>query len=199
MKKTPLILASASPRRRRLLKQLGFTFRVLPSSIDEVFLHHQSPASNARRVALEKALEISTRVSDGVVVGADTIVVVGTRLLGKPKNRADAKRMLRLLSGRDHVVYTGVALVDVRSGKRVTTVEKTRVRFRKLDRDEINRYVASGAPMDKAGAYGIQEDRGAIFVEKVNGCFYNVVGFPLTRFYVVYRRFLRELHSSTRR
>ncbi|MGH2568614.1 MAG: Maf family protein, partial [Bacteroidota bacterium] len=110
-------------------------------------------------------------------------------------NRSDARRMLRLLSGREHLVYTGYALVDVQTGTSVSGVERTKVRFRTISNKEIEHYVASGSPMDKAGAYGIQDDYGAVFVEKVNGCFYNVMGFPLSRFYTALLWFVGQLQK----
>ena len=176
---------------------MGFRFVVKPSVTDEVIRKDQSPGANARRIAVEKATEVASRVRNGIVIGADTIVVIDRKVLGKPKSKSDAKRMLRLLSGREHSVFTGFALVDSRTKRKTAAVERTRVRFRQLEEEEIDAYVASGSPMDKSGAYGIQDDRGALFVEKVNGCFYTVVGFPLARFHTTFRKFVRELsHSS---
>lgn len=196
MKFPPLTLASASPRRKLLLKQLGLRFATKPSMVRESFRPAESPASNAKRIALEKALSVRRSVQKGIIIGADTIVVLDGKILGKPKNRNDARRMLRLLSGREHLVYTGYALVDVKTGKSITGVERTRVRFRRISSREIERYVASGSPMDKAGAYGIQDDYGAVFVEKVNGCFYNVMGFPLSRFYTTLHKFVGQLQKK---
>ena len=190
-----LILASGSPRRRLLLKQIGLTFTVKPSSIVERFALHETPAQNVRRIALEKAKDVAAGVRSGIVIGADTVVVIGSKILGKPRNKREAAAMLRKLSGRKHVVHTGFALVDAGSGVWITDGVKTEVFFRKLADREIREYVSSGSPLDKAGAYGIQDDYGAVFVEKVNGCFYNVVGFPLERFF---RRF-REFNESVRR
>ncbi len=130
------------------------------------------------------------------MIGADTIVVLDHHVLGKPTSKDDAKRMLRLLSGREHSVYTGFALIDVETKRHVTGVEETKVRFRKLDEKEIVAYINSGSPMDKAGSYGIQDDFGAVFVEKVNGCFYNVIGFPLARFYSTWQRFVDDLEYT---
>jgi septum formation protein len=189
----PLILASQSPRRKILLKQMGMKFRVVPSRVSEVLSPSQTPGDNAKRIALEKASEVATRLKKGIVIGADTIVVLDHHVLGKPTSKDDAKRMLKLLSGREHSVYTGFALIDVESKKHTAGVEETKVQFRKLDENEIVLYVNSGAPMDKAGSYGIQDDFGAVFVEKVNGCFYNVVGFPLARFYSMLQRFEEDL------
>jgi septum formation protein len=189
----PLILASQSPRRKILLKQIGLKFRVIPSHISEVLSPNESPGDNAKRIAIDKASEIASRLKKGIVIGADTIVVLDHHVLGKPTSKDDAKRMLKLLSGREHSVYTGFALIDVESKKHVAGVEETKVRFRKLDEKEIVAYIDSGSPMDKAGSYGIQDDFGAVFVEKVNGCFYNVVGFPLARFYSTLQRFIAYL------
>ncbi len=189
----PFILASESPRRRKLLRQIGMKFRVIPSRTAEMISPDQTPGDNAKRIALEKAMEVARRIRKGVVLGADTIVVLDHRVLGKPKTKDEAKRMLRSLSGREHSVFTGFALVDAQSGHHTTGVEETRVRFRVLEEQEIASYVDSGSPMDKAGAYGIQDDYGAVFVEKINGCFYNVVGFPLARFYSTLHRFAADL------
>jgi septum formation protein len=195
----PLILASQSPRRKYLLKQIGMKFRIIPSRVAEVFLSRQSPGENAQRIALEKATDVAARLRRGIVVGADTLVVLDHHVLGKPKSKDDAKRMLRLLSGREHSVYTGFALKDVETGKHISGVEETKVRFRKLTEKEITDYVNSGSPMDKAGSYGIQDDVGAVFIERVNGCFYNIVGFPLARFYSTLQRFAADLETLPER
>lgn len=189
-----MILASVSPRRRLLLRQIGLAFRVVPSRVRETINRNHSPSRNVRRIALEKATEVAARSRRGIVVGADTIVVLGREILGKPESKREARAMLSRLSGREHSVYTGFALVDIRSGRVHTDVVRTRVRFRKLTKREISEYVASGSPLDKAGAYGIQDDFGAVFVETINGCFYNVVGFPLVRFYQA----LKEFRNTTR-
>jgi|WetSurMetagenome_2_1015567.scaffolds.fasta_scaffold44970_3 septum formation protein len=194
----PLILASQSPRRKILLKQIGLKFRVIPSHVSEVFFSNQSPGDNAKRIAIDKASEIVGQLKKGIVIGADTIVVLDHHVLGKPMSKDDAKRMLKLLSGREHSVYTGFVLIDVESKRRVAAVEETKVRFRKLDDKEITAYIDSGSPMDKAGSYGIQDDFGAVFVEKVNGCFYNVVGFPLARFYTTLQQFAASLEEGSK-
>jgi septum formation protein len=195
----PLILASQSPRRKNLLKQIGMKFRVIPSRVAEVITPHQTPGENAQRIALEKAFDVASRLRTGIVIGADTIVVLDHHVLGKPKSKDDAKRMLRLLSGREHSVFTGFALKDVETGKHTAGVEETKVRFRKLTEKEITEYVNSGSPMDKAGSYGIQDDFGAVFIERVNGCFYNVVGFPLARFYSTFQQFVTDLETIPKR
>ena len=152
-----------------------------------------------RRLALEKASDVAVRRRNGIVIGADTVVVLKDHVLGKPRNTGEAASMLRMLSGRSHSVYTGVALVDARSEQATTFYERTRVTFRTISATEIRKYVRSGSPLDKAGAYGIQDDFGAVFVEKVSGCFYTVVGFPLSRFTVELPRFERHILSSTKK
>jgi len=187
-----LVLASASPRRRKLLEQIGMTFTVDPSSVEETFEPGESPERIVERLSRLKAEEVAARHDAGIVVGADTLVVLEGTVLGKPSDTDDAVRMLGLLSGRTHEVYTGFCLIDRPGGRRITDHEVTHVTFRELSGEEIRAYARGGSPMDKAGAYGIQDDFGAIFVERIEGCFYNVVGFPLTRFY---RRY-RELNSD---
>lgn len=199
MELPPLILASQSPRRKLLLKQIGLTFSVQPSAVREDLWVHESPEHNAKRIALSKALEVSRTITRGIVIGADTIVVLGRSILGKPRTKAEAKTMLKRLSGRMHTVYTAFALVDVERKRRVVRIEKTKVWFRVLSQQEIQEYVRSGSPMDKAGAYGIQDDYGAVFVKRVEGCFYNVVGFPLTKFYQTLNEFVADRHEPTSR
>ncbi len=192
MKFPKLILASSSPRRKLLLRQVGLRFTIKPSLHEERFRRKQSPSQNVSRIALEKADTVARVQHHGIVVAADTVVVVGRKVLGKPKSKRDARRMLSLLSGKSHNVYTGFALIDSSTGRRHAETVKTKVWFRRLSKEEIHAYVESGIPMDKAGAYGIQDDYGAVFVEKVNGCFYNVVGLPLARFHVALEHFLSK-------
>ena len=185
-------MASQSPRRRILLNQIGLKFTVRPSHVPEDVLDHEAPEHNAKRIALSKAIEIAKSTKQGIVIGADTIVVLGKTVLGKPRTASEAKKMLRSLSGRMHTVFTAFALIDAATGRRTVQIEKTKVWFRTLSSREISDYVASGSPMDKAGAYGIQDDYGAVFVKRVEGCFYNVVGFPLTKFYLTLQDFVRD-------
>ena len=185
-----IILASQSPRRIRLLKQIGLNPEVIPSSVEEAFDPSLTPDQNARKLALAKADHVGRLIADGIVIGADTIVVLGDVLLGKPANRVEAKQMLRQLSGQEHTVITAFSLLDLPGGRHQCESEKTRVTFRNLPDEEIDRYVAGGSPMDKAGAYGIQDDYGAVFVSRIEGCFYNVVGFPLSKFYTTLQEFI---------
>ena len=191
----PLILASRSPRRVRLLEQIGLHPTVMPCDIPEEFDATRSPEENAESLALQKALCVAGNVADGVVIGADTIVVLDGVMIAKPEDARDAERMLTALSGRTHTVVTGFALVDRPSGERLTGSESTQVTFRSLPRREIEEYVAGGSPLDKAGAYGIQDGYGAVFVTRIEGCFYNVVGLPLSRLYGALQSFPGD-HSS---
>jgi septum formation protein len=173
-----LVLASASPRRRELLSQAGFTFEVRPAHISEEILPNEDPIAYVTRLAREKAQVIYDHVCDpnAVVLGADTTVTLDDLILGKPEDAGDAARMLRLLSGRTHRVITGVAVV---TGKRVeVAAEVTAVRFLTLSEEEIADYIATGEPMDKAGAYAIQ-GRAARWIPRIEGCYFNVVGLPL--------------------
>lgn len=190
---TPIILASQSPRRAHLLKQIGLQFSVQPSGIHEKIHDDLSYEENVKQLALHKAQDIAGKNKDGVVIGSDTIVVINHKVLNKPATKEEAFSMLSELSGRTHTVFTGFALVDVKSKKFYIDYEKTDVAFRRLTDAEITDYIATGSPMDKAGAYGIQDDFGAVFVEKISGCYYTVVGFPLAKFYTAFTHFVTQL------
>jgi septum formation protein len=190
---TRLILASSSPRRAALLRQLRLEFEIIPSSVQENVNGYRSPIALVTGLAQKKANEVATKVSEGIIVGADTVVVLHGKQLGKPRDAVEAKEMLHLLSGREHCVYTGFALLHVPSGQSTTDYEVTRVKFRDLSAEEIEAYVESGSCFNKAGAYGIQDDFGAVFVERIDGCYYNLVGFPLTKFYLALQRFRRKI------
>lgn len=174
-----IILASSSPRRQELLRQIGLTFKVDSADVDEAILPGEQPETSAVRVALDKARVAAGRADEGIVIAADTIVVLDNIILGKPADPADAERMLSRLSGRRHDVVTGLALVDAASRRSLTSVAITSVWFRTIRQAEIRAYVSSGEPLDKAGAYGIQE-KGALLVQKIDGCYFNVVGLPLS-------------------
>lgn len=176
-----IILASASPRRAQILSQIGFHFRTIPSAVEEIVTNHD-PVAVAKGLALKKAEEIADNYPDQIVIGADTVVHVADRILGKPATEGDAQEMLRMLSGKTHMVYTAFAIVHKLKQKEVVDIESTEVTFRNLAEQDIIRYVESGAPMDKAGAYGIQ-DQSAIFIESIRGDFYNVVGLPISKIY----------------
>ena len=180
-----LILASSSPRRSQLLSQAGFDFTVDASDIDERMQPGETPAKYVQRLAVEKAQAVWDRhkdTEDGddplIVLGADTTVVCDGEILGKPVDQADARRMLEMLSGRTHQVLTGIAAVSRRGV--VSEVEITQVFFDLIDEQELIRYLASGEPLDKAGAYGIQ-GYAARWIPRIEGCFFNVMGLPLSR------------------
>jgi len=176
-----IVLASASPRRRELLTSLGLTVRVVPSDVDEGDRPGYGPRELAALHAAAKADAVSRIEPDALIVAADTVVDVDGVALGKPADDADAIRMLRLLAGRRHVVHTAYAAHDTGSGRRIAATLSTVVSFVPLSSETIERYVATGEPRDKAGSYGIQA-RGAALVERIEGDFYTVMGFPLGDF-----------------
>jgi septum formation protein len=176
MSRPRVFLASASPRRRDLLNLVGIDHEVRPANIDETYLPGEQPRDHAERLAREKAAAIDG--SDSVTIGSDTIVVVDGQVLGKPRDRAHAAEMLRQLSGRSHIVMTGVAARW--RGVLASGLEEVGVTFRQLSDDEIERYIDTGEPMDKAGAYGIQ-GFGATIVDRVDGDYFAVMGLPLNR------------------
>ncbi len=176
-----LILASASPRRAALLSQIGLTYDVHPSDAVEppLYVYANRPASEVtQELALLKASSVAQHYDNGLVIGADTLVALEGKLLGKPADDAEALAMLTSLSNTRHQVVTGVAFIDASSGREHVWSETTQVYFRKLQSAEITAYIESGEPSDKAGAYGIQ-GRGAAFVKRIEGCYFNVVGLPL--------------------
>ncbi len=180
-----IVLASQSPRRRELMGLFHVPFTVKVADIDEAMDPSASPYDEVARVSREKALAIKASAED-TVIAADTIVVCQGKVLGKPKDEADAKNMLTLLSGRDHQVMTGLT---VKKGeKTVTVTEVTDIHFRDLSEGEILAYIATGEPMDKAGAYGIQGGA-ALFAEKMVGDYYNVLGLPVCKLYQILRNF----------
>lgn len=173
-----LILASASPRRADLLSQIGLMFEIYPSNIQEITQNNTSAEFVTQELALQKARSVAERHTEGFIIGADTLVSLKDELLGKPKNMTHAQEMLTRLSGTCHEVVTGVALIDAKLNKEITWAETTQVYFRKLCPAEIDAYIETGEATDKAGAYGIQ-GRGAAFVKRIEGCYFNVVGLPL--------------------
>ena len=190
---TPFVLASQSPRRKRLLEQLGVPFEVHISPVDEVIPDDATPGEVVQDLAMQKAASVAPAYPDALTLGADTIVVLDGAILGKPADAAEAAAMLRRLSGRTHTVFTGIALVHPASDRRTAAVEATDVTFADLSNAEIGAYVESGSPLDKAGAYGIQDDRGALFVRRIEGDYYSVVGLPLHRLYQTLRTCFPDL------
>ena len=173
-----VVLASASPRRRELLNLIGIAHEVRPANIDETARPREAPRRHAERLAREKASAVAARDPDLITIGADTLVVVNRKVLGKPADANEAAHMLGLLSGREHTVITAVA---VSRGKKLrSSIEEVRVKFRRLQDEEIDAYIATGEPMDKAGAYGIQ-GFGATIVERIDGDYFAVMGLPLGR------------------
>ena len=174
-----LILASGSPRRRQLLEQIGLTFAVRSSDVDESVSPGLTPAQVVESLSARKGEAVAAEAAPGdLVLSADTVVALDGAILGKPRDRAEAEAMLTALSGRTHQVYTGVTLLQ--DGRRLTGHEVTAVTFRPLSPEEIAAYVSTGEPMDKAGAYGIQ-GLGALLVERLEGDYFNVMGLPLCR------------------
>jgi septum formation protein len=190
-----IFLASSSPRRKylfsMLLNNFGLKFQVKPANIEEYI---QKEASNysvlVKRLAYNKAKTVSIK-HKGIVLGADTIVVIGDKILGKPKSAREAGRMLQTLSGNWHKVYTGIVFINSVTSYIYQAYEVTRVKFRKLDPDEIDFYIKSGSPLDKAGAYGIQDDFGSTFVEKISGDYFNIVGLPILKTYLGLKKVLK--------
>ena len=183
-----IYLASKSPRRRKLLKQLGINFKAFTVNSIEDFLDGEHPVECVKRLAIEKMDIAKRRVDNSIIITADTIVVLGKKVIGKPTSKNDAIKILSMLSGKVHRVYTGFCVLNQKTKKIIIDYEQTEVEFRPLNKDEIADYVKGGSPMDKAGAYGIQDDFGAVFVKRINGCYYNVVGLPLTKLYSVLRK-----------
>lgn len=174
-----IILASASPRRKEILEITGLRFTVCESGYEEDLTMSKEPLTLARFLSRKKAEDVVQKYSDAVVIAADTFIVYKDKLLGKPSAPDDARRMLRMLSGKVHSVITGYTVFDSRSNKKISRSVETKVYFKKLTQDEINAYVRSGEPLDKAGAYAIQ-GLGAVFIEKIEGDFFNVVGLPIS-------------------
>lgn len=191
------ILASASPRRRELLASIGVAFDVLPSEVPEVHREGEAPEEYVARLSRDKAAALAARHPERWVIAADTTVLLGEQLLEKPVDADDAARMLATIAGRTHIVYTGVTLEHAGSGYRDTRVAESEVRMLPLSRAEIEWYVRTGEPMDKAGAYAVQ-GIGAMFIESIHGSYTNVVGLPLaTLFQMMRKAGIDPLYSAT--
>lgn len=191
----PLILASKSPRRKKLLEQIGLSFSIIESKINEDSLPVNSPPSDyAKNLAKLKANTIASKINyPALVIGADTIVLIDGKILNKPNDTHNAIEMLNQLSGRTHTVYTAISIVESNSDFSLTDIAATDVTFRTLTQEEIIAYVSTRSPLDKAGAYGIQDDFGAVFVSHINGCYYNIVGLPLE---LLYRMLLKYMTTK---
>lgn len=179
---TNIILASASPRRKELLSLLPITFEIISKETDETLDTRLTPVENVMKIAAQKAEAVASEYKESLVIGCDTIVVVDTQILGKPKDKEEAYKMLAGLAGRTHKVFTGVSLQNKSIGLEESFYEETIVYMKSLSDKEIWDYIATGDPMDKAGSYGIQT-KGALFVEKIEGDYFNVVGLPISKLY----------------
>jgi septum formation protein len=186
-----IVLASKSPRRAEILRAVGWEFEAVAANIDETRMESEDAVSYVKRLAQTKAETVAKKISNpGLVLGADTVVVIGGEILGQPRDDGDARRMLNLLSGKWHEVVTGIALI--RAGQTPQVLidhETTRVRFCEMSADEIDWYVSTGEPRDKAGAYAIQ-GRGALFIEEIQGDYFNIVGLPVRLLYELSRKTL---------
>lgn len=187
MVKRKIILASGSARRKRLLKMLGVKFSVKVSQYNEDMSAHQDPHMLAKFLALEKAREVARYYKEAVIIGADSFIIFKNKFLGKPKNAKEAKEMLRALSGKEHLAITGFAIIDTKTKKTITDYGEAKVKFRNLGDEEINGYIATGEPMEMAGAYGLM-DKGFFLVESVKGDFYSVIGLPLAKVYLALKK-----------
>lgn len=174
-----IVLASTSPRRQELLKKIGLNFLVEFADIEEKLDRDLAPAKLAETISLEKARAVAPRYPDAIIIAADTFGVLQGKILGKPTSPEAARQMIREMSGRSHLVITGFTVLDTRTGRTITRSVETKVYFKKLRAEEINSYVNSGEPLDKAGAYAIQ-GLGAVIVKKIVGDYYNVMGLPLS-------------------
>jgi septum formation protein len=179
-----LILASSSPRRAEILRNAGFLFQARPVPVDESRSPGEPAEDYVQRIAKAKshaaAAQLRAPEEHAIVIGADTVVVAAKEILGKPKDAEDARRMLRALSGKSHEVFTGLSILRIPDGAETLHVEKTRVEFLEISDEEIEKYIQTGEPFDKAGAYGIQ-GIGGRFVARIDGCYFNVMGLPLSR------------------
>ena len=183
-----LVLASGSPRRAEILERAGWPHEIIVAGIDETLFPNEKAANYVQRLALSKAEAVASKLSEGLVLGADTTVVVGNEILGQPADEADARRMLNLLNAKWHEVLTGVAVVRVGGEARIN-YETTRVRFAEMSEREIDWYIATGEPFGKAGAYGIQ-GKASLFIEEIEGDYFNIMGLPI--------RLVYELSASIR-
>ncbi len=186
-----IILASASPRRKQLLEGLGLQFEVVDAGMEEQCAA-KDPVELVQTLALRKAQLVAAQKKGGLIIGADTVVVWHGAILGKPQDRIEAKQMLTQLSGSMHTVYTGVAIVETKTYQKVLDYATTNVFFHPLSEQEIDWYIGTGEPLDKAGSYGIQ-GYGGLWVQRVDGCYYNVVGLPISRLLPLFRSFQIEL------
>jgi septum formation protein len=183
-----LVLASSSPRRAEILERAGWSHEVIVAGIDESLKPNEEPAAYVQRLARSKAEAVAKKLEEGLVLGADTTVVIANQILGQPKDETDARMMLDRLNGKWHEVLTGVALVRV-GGKSRVAYETTQVRFAEMSKEEIDWYISTGEPFGKAGAYGIQ-GKAALFIEEIQGDYFNIMGLPIRLVYELSNAFL---------
>jgi septum formation protein len=188
-----LVLASASPRRQELIAILGLPVQIIPSRVQEDTPDHWSPSQIVEGLSKRKADAVKDKLSEStdfssIVVGSDTIVVLNGKVMGKPRDASEAEQMLQELAGEVHEVYTGITCIRISDAKTVTSHRVTKVRMRNLSSTQISRYVSTGESMDKAGAYGIQ-GIGSLLIESIDGCYFNVVGLPLSLLAVILEQF----------
>ncbi|MDO8745899.1 MAG: Maf family protein [Candidatus Brocadiaceae bacterium] len=191
MPKKRLILASNSPRRMVLLKSLGYHFDIVPHDIVECIHDNVLPVELVQNIAFLKASDVASRVCNAIIISSDTIVVHKKSILGKPKDVNDAKRTLSILSDSEHDVISGVCVMELPSRKKMLRIEQTHIKMRIIKDEEIDRYILTGEPMDKAGAYAIQGE-GRKFIEKIDGSFSNVVGLPLELLQEMLNQFMND-------
>jgi septum formation protein len=183
-----VILASASPRRKELMTMTGIEFEVIPSTFEENLDIDVPPKELVEYLSFQKAQDVAVKYKDAIVIAADTIVIYKNKIFGKPKDKKDAANTLSTLSGNKHIVMTGYTIFDVENHMRRTHVVSTKVQFKKLSKKQIDEYIATGEPMDKAGAYGIQ-GIGSVLIEKIEGDYFNVVGLPVNNLVDDLKRF----------
>ncbi len=177
-----------------LLEQIGVKFSIHESEYEEDMLAMSNPYELVKYLALKKAEEVSRYYKDAIIIGADTFIIFKNKFLGKPKSKKEAKRMLQSLSGKEHSVVTGFAVLDTKTGKAINDYDEAKVKFRKLDEKEINGYLKSDKALDRAGAYGVQ-DGSAVFIESIKGDYYSILGLPIGKIYLVLKKL--EQHSSS--
>lgn len=182
MAKQKIILATTSPRRHGLAQTMGLDFEIAPSNYEEDMTKKMKPREMVMAFSYGKAADVAKKFKEGIVIGVDTIVVFNGKKIGKPKNDKDAFKMLKNFSGKKQYVYSGVCLIDSKTRKTIKDCEVTEVYFKKLEDNEIKSYIKTGEHRDKAGGYGIQ-DLSSIFIKKINGCYFNVMGFPIYNIY----------------
>jgi septum formation protein len=182
-----IVLASKSERRKTLLCQINLDFEIRESAYKEDMTAMSDPYELAKFLALGKAQDVAKHYEDAIIIGADTFVFSAGKFIGKPKDEADARRILTDFSGKTHEIVTGLAIIDTKSKAVITDYDEAKVTFRKLSPEEIDDYIATGEPLDKAGAYGLMH-RGAVLIEKVEGDFYSVVGLPLSKLHLALRK-----------